>query len=210
MPPKRRYSRRRYSARRGRRTTRFLTKATFKRWQKKNIELKYYDYELDSTVDYSGSVFATSLVPQGDGDTTRDGDKICCKALKIHGIIAAADTWNYVRLIVFVWKPSAVANPSTGQILVDTGAADAPQSFYVHDYRKNFTVLWDKTFRVAVSQPNLTIGFKKYIRLKDLNINFITAGTSGQNHIYVMAISDSSAVSHPTVLYKSRLMFTDA
>lgn len=173
-------------------------------------ENKYLDVLIDASNLATGVVYSLADVPQGDTDTTRDGDQLVQRAMRIKGRALVADTTNQVRMIVFRWKQNTV--PVVGDILSASyiGTVYAPLSPYHHDGRSNFTVLYDKIFHVGTY--NIQKGFDtKWMNLRN-NKQYFSAGasTSSKHCIYALVITDSTAVSNPNITFVSRLTFTDS
>lgn len=173
-------------------------------------ENKYLDVLLATSELYGGAVYSLSNVPQGDTDTTRDGDQLVQRAIRIKGNSIVADSTNIARLIVFRWKNEST--PVVGDILSATyvGTSRAPFSPYHHDGRTNFTVLYDKNF--ATDTYNIQRTFDTgWINLRNKK-QYFTAGsaTAQKNGIFCLIITDSAAVSNPFLNLVSRLTFQDS
>lgn len=185
-------------------------------------ETKYLDVATAaSTVSTTPGVFSLTLIPQATvnaTDSVREGDRVYLKKLYIRGTWFTGDTTQICRLIFFQWKPNSAASP--GNILTNgpSGTIDV-NSHYVHDNRQMYKILWDKTFLLegngsAATAP-VTTGTQKRFQLI-LNrgllrqLQFAQGTTVSSNAVYFLSISDSAAVTHPTLNMMTRVMFTDS
>lgn len=174
----------------------------------KQSELKYFDTTVGPSIDDAGYLSCLSLVPQGDTDTSRDGDQLYATSMQVKGYFSCADTTNQVRLIFFIWKPET--SPTNDDILATTtkGSINYVNAPYHHDGRGSFTVLSDRCYSLALGTTSAKKQFSHNIKLnKKLKYNAGT--TAGYNQIWFMVLSDSAAVSHPSVNMTSRLRFRD-
>lgn len=189
------------------------TKQYVKNMLNKVQEIKYYDEADTIAISTTGSVVCVSDMAQGDTDITRDGDKIILKSMQLRGTMAyaAADVNNLIRIIVFQWFPvDTAADPSAAAILQQTGTFGIV-SPYNHDQRNQFHILADRTFLLnSASYPykgwKMNIPFK-YVKKQ---ATFLAGGVYGANHLHILFISDSSAVSDPSVSFYSRVYYTDS
>lgn len=142
-----------------------------KRLVDRNIEHKFLVTTFPSaTIGTQGSAmdiddgglgpYSLCLVPQGDTDNTRDGDRIKAKSLsfKIHMFTSDAEDRDFsihpcvVRFIIFQWKPnSALVAPSPSNILltdpISTGGASITvYSQYNWDTRQSYNIVYDRTY----------------------------------------------------------------
>ena len=141
-------------------------------------EKKYYALAVSNPLEGAlisnlGSVGSLSSVPQGDSDTTRDGDQLTISSLEIRynmflNIVSAAATnpqeINNMRLIIFQWYPDST--PIVSDILLTTHVL-AP---YQHDKRFMFKILYDKSHiltcqNTTVVAANVNSSIVQHIRL---------------------------------------------
>lgn len=181
-------------------------KALIHRELHKESEKKFWAVvRTPTSVDFSGAVYDLSLVPQGDTDSSRDGDQIEIESIDFAFNLATGDAQQLMRLLLFCWKPNNV--PSVTSILLGTGSTEAPLQRYNTDQRQQYTVLHDELFNLnTVSTPTIA----RQVRLNARRYaQFIAGSTAGTNHIYVLIVSDSGAVTHPTIAYCSKLQYFD-
>lgn len=158
-------------------------------------------------IDENGGVVNISDISQGDTDITRDGDQLLVRSIELACSFVVADATNLMRLLVVQWMPQGV--PALSDVITSTGGPLACLAPYLHDTRYQFRVLYDK--RVAVDTYNpIKIIHKRLIRIPIRKIQYVAGTNVGNNKIYAMFISDSAAVSHPTVNYQFKLNFSDS
>lgn len=188
---------------------------------RENVELKYYDgsptYQYPISV--TAVIFPLSVPAQGDGDTQRDGDRIKLKKIHIRGnLVYSSDVTNIVRVIWFQWKPNTT--PTAAGLLLNgpSGFIDV-HSEYSHDFRQQFNILKDKTYKLignglAATSPltSDSVQLFKFTISKGFNtqLQYAAGGVTGTNLIYYLAISDSSVISHPALTFNAKVMYTDS
>ncbi len=181
----------------------------------RTAEKKYHIGTLTSTaIDYNGSIVSLSTIAQGDTGTTRDGTNIYTKSLQMKYKWVVGDTHNMFRVVVFQWY--APTTPVAGDVIHSGSLAtvEAPLAPISTFKRTSFRILYDKLMvgyneagggvwsPLQVNHLLLTKFGKRKIVYDD------SAGTA-YNKIYVLLLSDSSAVSHPTCQFVSKLNFQD-
>lgn len=178
-------------------------------YARRTVELKFFSTNASLSIDVGGGLFNLSVVPQGDTDQTRDGDMLYCKGLSFNYACYPSET-NVMRVIIFRWNVSnALASPTPSSVLDNVGFVNSPLANYVQDQRRQrlFTILYDKIHGINLDNP--TVVRHKYIKLRS-RIAFDAATTAGKGHIFLLVVSDSGAVPHPSFNFGSKLMFTDA
>ena len=145
------------------------------------------------------------------GDSNRVGDKINIKSMVIRGTLTEADTKNIVRIVIFQWYPVDSASiPVASQILASTGTWGIVSPF-IHDTRNQFGILVDKIYNLnSVSLPYRPFEIRVPLKYAKKQIGFNAAGLFGSNHILALIITDSSASTHPTVSFYTRVYYTDS
>lgn len=177
---------------------------------KKIAEKKKFDFsQASASIDYSGAIYSITDVAQGDTDVTRDGDQLTPLRLEVRGAFVVGDAVNANRIVIVRWLPldSSMA-PAVASVLEVTGSALAPYSPYQHDNLRAgyFEVLYDTFFVEDTYSP-----IKQFYI--DLNIPqnkkmaFNAASTNGSGKLFLIAISDSAAATHPNIQFISRLWF---
>jgi hypothetical protein len=183
----------------------------------KERELKYIRTTLavNSAVSTTAVIQDLTSISLGDTDTTREGDQVTVTNLQ--GIMVAdiatsdvtADDTNTIRVIIFQWY--SATTPTAAEILENPVGADHVTSFYRHDTRFQYNILYDELFSLSRNGPaNLHAKFeiKSGFRPK---IQYI-AGSSfvGQNKIYILYVSDSGAIEHPGLGFTIKTSYHDS
>lgn len=169
------------------------------------------------TVDSTGTVTCLSIITQGDSDEERIGDQLYLRSIQIMWNAEIADTFNYLRLIIFQWFPQVTDTQNSPPTIANnilfagTSAQENYNMPYYHDSRYLFRILYDKTVTVSTDFPctkrfvhTITKGFKRKLQY------FASSSTNGMNQIFVLKISDSTAASHPEINSAFKLNFSDS
>lgn len=179
-------------------------------------EKLYFDVPSQSTgISTTGTIFGPLSAPaQGDEDTERTGDALRVSSMQIRYQVQVADVTNVMRMVMFQWKSSQMAAPQVGEVLQPYLPGPAPGIFspYTHDSRDNMRILWDSgLLQLAVDDTGNVCGTAYVTKgfLNERKIQFVAGATTGYPHIYLLCISDSGAVTHPTVNFVSRMVYTE-
>lgn len=172
-------------------------------------EHKYYGVSNNTTVDSSGVVYPLFRPTQGDNDSSRDGDAVELAASEFHYAVGAADATNLMRIIVFKWSETTVPQPQDVIQSSYLGGVTAPLAPINWDNRSKIKVYHNRLTTMTVSTASQVQSFDIYY--KPVGKPQWTQGsdTDGNNQIYVFAISDSSAGSHPNFEFGSLVSYTD-
>lgn len=195
-----------------------------KQQEKKYHQRQRYEYAVGSVG--AALVDNLTLVPQGDTDLTRDGDKLMMKTLRLDYMIAAdtASAYPYVSRVMLVQVPEDSSGyvPSPATLLQNIGsAAEAIISPYDHDNRYKHRVLYDKThlispgiISVGSSAPADRRIVKRSVRITPPKkwLQFSGGGTTSKNHIYLLHFNYTQGghTTFPYLTYNSKLNFTDS
>ncbi|AUM61975.1 capsid [uncultured virus] len=219
------YRGRRYIGGRKTRGRRRLTKVEKKQVVKivrANQELKYFNsITAASGLSTTPTMFQLTNIPQGDTDTTRDGDRLKLLKFYVRGSFVFGDSTNFIRLIFFQWKPNSTPVSTSVLLPGPSGSVDY-LSQYNHDLRQEYKILYDKTFTL-VSYSQVGVPSNQYIPIasnsiklfkfmrkpKSTNLQYTGGTTSGTNQVWWMAMTDSSVVPHPAIEMSVKFMFTD-
>lgn len=159
----------------------------------------------------TNQVFVVNAPAQGDTDISRDGDKLRMLSLALRGNLIVADTTNVVRMIVFQIYDGGVSGLLEDVIEASDSSGRQWRSPYKHDNAGKFKILYDRTYSLGdASKQQVT--FNKLIRFSGKNayVGFLNGTTTIQkNTVYVAFVSDSAAISHPTMNIYYRLRYTD-
>lgn len=179
--------------------------------QKAASELKFYisnTFAGGTASSTTAGIADVATVPQSAGastDQSRVGDELYLRSFQIRYAFIAADAYNICRLIVFQWHQDD--SPLADDILADiTYGVMSP---YRKDTKGHYTILMDNVHVVDTNNPAeyrkkfISRGFKKKIR-------YDAGSTTGQNKIFFLHVSDSSAVTHPSLRIETQINFMDA
>jgi hypothetical protein len=184
-----------------------------KRLDKIMHELKYFSLADDSygSISYNGTDFVQPItnVPQGDGDSTRDGDQLTIHTIEFRlSIKISTTTPTFLRVIMFQWKPNTT--PVYASVLFDKhNTSNAPMSMYQHDTRQMFVILYDTLIELdTVAHPAHCI---HHLQSKGFipKIQYTSGSTTvATNMVYVLAVSDVLAAG-PQVIFYSKVTYYD-
>lgn len=177
----------------------------------KQAERKYFITESVNAytgINFSGSITNFGLVPQGDTDQTRDGDALTLLSLQLKVSWTVGDAFNLVRTVVFQWMDNSV--PGITSVLNSTGEIGTPLVSYVHDSRKSFRILLDRTYELDTAGKSTKVLSKVFTKFPCKQLMFSGASTTAvYGGLYMILISDSGVVTHPSIVYHAKLNFTD-
>lgn len=167
-----------------------------------------------------------TLIPQGPGDSQREGDQVTLSSLDINYYVfqslSSIPMYQLIRVIVFQWNQDTVvpsAAPTYDQILlIGANGGDATRNVicpYSHDYRHNFRILYDKWHTVTTANssvangnavsPVINVRINKFMNPK---IAFHGGGTNGRNHCYVMMLC-RDVTTNPTGVFVFKTNYRD-
>jgi len=183
-------------------------------------EVKFIDTALYATAaTTTAQQFAIASIPQGDTDSTRDGDRVKLQHLEfrfdtyLQGTGGTNDFTNTVRLTFYQYRPmSSGSHPVIADIYQDSNSvAQAPTFSPVNwDNRADFKILYDNRFLLSGNGPSLVGVNVVRIPLKG-SIQWVSgSNTVGQNQLFYIISSDSLVASHPLFNIKTRVTYTDA
>lgn len=169
-------------------------------------EWKHHTLALQICPSDAGVIQDLSAVPQGDTDTSRDGDTIFATSVQIRGLVNVADSHNQYRVIIFQWTPSTT--PVIADIL-NLSTGHHTRSMYETDKANEYKILYDRVFLMVSSSGDAVKQFNTKIRLSRRKIQFIAGGTSGTRKVYMLVVSDSAAATHPCINCVAKLNYRD-
>lgn len=180
----------------------------------------------------AGTCTKISSVGQGVADNDRNGDVLRKKMISFMytitvgaaGLIAAADIFNTVRVIIFEWLNDDYATVPTPQNVIENSAVTVKTiALQNWDTKHLYKVLYDRS-HVVFNSPiwngaavtwqhgvggTFQTAVPVNIPLKS-KVEFDANGQTGKGHLYVLLISDSAFTPNPTIEFSSRLLFEDA
>jgi len=182
------------------------------------VEPKYLDVlSVASNIGSGSTLFALSLVPSGDQQSQPVGDFIQPLRLMFNFSLYTvnSDIVTTVRLIFFRWIPSTVLiAPVVASILEAPSAANV-LSHFNFQLQDNYKILQERQFQASgitvaptVASNFGSTGFR--VPLSDNpEIEFTQTATTGSNHLYLLAISDSAVTPFPILNFSTRLYYED-
>lgn len=196
---------------------------------RKNQEKKYHTY---ARTEYAvGGVGAPlienlTLVPQGDTDITRDGDKLLMKTLRFNYMWVSRSSSPYPYLIRTLLVQSLESStsyiPTVSTVLQSTGSdAQGIVSPYNHDNRYRHRILYDKVHQVSSWMSSVGVAAGTDVKAVRRNITvripkkwlqFSGGSTDSQNHIYLITFTYTQGgyTEYPYLTYCSKLNFVDS
>lgn len=216
-PTKNTYYKRRFR----RRPYRGRAKATFRiaqraarteitRKERRERELKVYDTEIAQVpIPLTGAIFPiTQPIAQGDLRNQRNAAQIYVQNLFFRYQLTVADTSNIVRVVVFRWMDATVPLATSIFEVLPTSGTIHPLSALHYNNRKFINVLFDQMMTVDSDDP---IKIEKAFLAKKYSCWWNTNSTVGQKgQVYIVAVSDSAAVSHPVLHSLIRVKYYDS
>lgn len=159
----------------------------------------------------TGAVTALTMPSQGDTVQSRDGDKVQWAGLNGIWTTTAGDTYNLVRFALIQWHPdNAIETPAINTLLQDVSTYITISPWILDkSKRSKFKVLYEK-LAVVNTAGNLTNKYNIRIPGKKMGRSiFNNAVQTGKNTLYYFYISDSGAVTHPTISFSITYRFKD-
>lgn len=178
---------------------------------RKGREINVWDQRDTISVDNTGTIIDITATPQGTTDLTRIGDEYYLLSVQVRFNLVIGDTRNNFRVLIAQFtgesgNNSVTKNLQSGSVSAGYGTL-AP---YSQDYRKNRRILFDKTYDLDTDDPAFTDTAYITQGFIDRKVGYISGGTSGFNHLFLIVISDSGAPTHPICSYNTRVRFTDS
>lgn len=181
----------------------------------KSRDLLEWNYWCTSTnqsnVNFTGTTYPLSDIPQGDSDSTRGGDSLSLVSLEVNLAFYASSQINVCRVFIYQWFPALTAGspPAVNQLLYTTGSALAPMSPYNVDNHQQYKILFDRSVAVSTAEGARLVNFKTKIFPKK-SIQYSNATTNGSSKLFLVTISDDGVSSYPLCTFVSKLYFIDA
>jgi len=166
----------------------------------------------------------------------REGNKLTMLSYKLQGEVyinqnfASPDSNNKVRILMVQMTDDNINPPLLSDILEDPTGNNSLYAFYKIDGTRRFKRHFDKIFNLqnveqtanttaGMSATTSTERFRKSFKIKaklpktGLVVKYQQGSVSGNgpvsNGMYLIAYSDSGAISHPAIQYRTRMRFLD-
>lgn len=184
------------------------TKSYVKRYIRKGQELKHKDHDADTTASTTPTFVSLTAFSAGTSDNQRVGSAVQPIGLDVVLQMLESDNTNVFRVILFQWLGDDGDNPPTqADLLATTGDVISQRQYH---RRKQYRLISDQVYSSSnTGNSNQIIVRKKYKLQNFKQCRYDGTTTDGNNMIYMMFMSDSAAVTHPTFNYRCRLYYTD-
>ncbi len=174
---------------------------------KRAQEVKHFDGTGTFTdIDYDGQIITINLIPQGDLDTTRIGDKCYMTSFDIRGRIEnQGSELTSTRIIVYLDKSGTqLVNPGT--ILQTVSDAWTVSEMYNADYRRQFIILSDRSYVGDQYHPTVNYHIKGSLK-KTVSYN---AGTTTilKNAVRCLFVGNLATATGATIHQVNQTRFT--
>ena len=187
------------------------TQKYVKRLIARNEEIKYANVNNQISPSTTVGIYTLANTSQGVGGGSHVGDECILKSLWLRYTMNVADISNFVRMIIFVWKPNlGYVAPSASSILKTTTNPYNLTSQYQEDGDDQYTILYDQTFCLATQGGTPYVQSGTIQRRLNLKQDYSTGTSNCSNNLYLLLVSDSAVPSDPFVTWSSRVGFTDA
>jgi hypothetical protein len=181
----------------------------------------------------TGTFVDLSTIGQGVTRDDRVGDRLVLKKLdwrckivaSTGGLLASADAYDTVRVILFRWwDDTAVNTPLLGNILKQgASGTDYTVASLNKDDAEQYTLLSDDCYVVynttvyngsalAVEPGPGHVAFvkKTIVPGGDKHVTYVNNANTGVGHVFMLVVSDSAFTPHPIISYAMLLEYTDA
>lgn len=173
-----------------------------------NVEKKYLDTSVGTTIDNAGTITNLTATSQGDDVANRNGNSILGKTLylRFHMYRATANTatTNTMRVMLVKDMENTGSAPTVTDIL-QSASVDA--ALHV-DHLSRYQVLRDKVFTMSLSGTDGTAQHW-YVRVND-HVKYTGSANTDiyKNQVYLLLLS-SESTNPPTMSLASRFGFYD-
>lgn len=184
-----------------------------------NVEYKYHDYNLNTTLgspSTTGAIDCVNEVPGGDSDQSRDGTQIKGVSIQMKGKLtqnaSQINTGTAVRLILFLATSLDDTEPTVAT--TELGFLNSNSTIALRNLdgssRNRYIPLWDKVFHLGPAELNQDIKHFKYYKKISLKFRYASTATDHprKNALYMIALSDE-ATNTPTLEGALRIRFVD-
>ncbi len=177
-----------------------------------NVEFKFFDNILFTTVTTTPQIQPLSNITQGDAASQRDGNQVKCLSIQLSYYWSMNDNarTTAIRVMLVKDKQTNQAQFTASDLLSFTDPIDNLVSPYNRDNRRRFTVLHDRKILLNTSGQQQHIFGKKFRQDQhlryDANVGDITDLTQAS---YSLLIVSSELTNVPTLNLIARLNYVD-
>lgn len=182
-----------------------------------NVEQKFKELSGNPTYDRNGTVVYLSGLDQGDSTITREGSSVKVQTFRLRYFIshnaAVTGPVNH-RVMVVRDLQNQGATITANDVLETVGTSGAPNAFidFVNGplQNKRFGVVYDRNW---VTDPYHLGRVENASTSHDVHIYFrgtdSTVASAGNGSYFLIAVSSDTGAALPTLIYNTRLEFTD-
>lgn len=169
-------------------------------------ELKdYMDYG-DVGVGSTGQIWSLSDPSIGTAYNQRIGHKIILKSLAVKFGVTVADTTNFIRILIFRWLAPAV--PALADVLHYTDTEKVCFAPINVNNRDKVQTIRNEVIPLTTNAHAAEVGqFYHGFAGSQEAVWKIAGGIKDSGQVYLLAVTDSGAVSHPTFTFVSHLRY---
>lgn len=169
-----------------------------------NVERKQSQLFVNgATISESGGYSIVRPV-NGTKHYERIGNSILLKQLHIKGYLDYNGADCFVRICI-IWDKSDTIG-STANLLQDSGLVTSVFSHYDRGNRKQFTVVYDKTFWLDSNNPTQIINIKKNL---NKHVTFIEGSSDVQTNALKMFIWSNQSATYPKEYMYHQITYID-
>lgn len=188
-----------------------------KRVMNKQSEHKYFDTSdsdtsLINTDDTALIGVVDFSIPQGDTQSSRQGNSIFAKGFMLRYNLSVATLAHSVRmLLIRVDRYDSNIATSISGTDFDNSAVGLIGNYPRDIENYKYKVLWDSTFNLDPNFKNQIVG-KKYFNLKGKKMTWADASTSTfhTNKLLLLTYTDNTLVNDVSLSMTGRLLYRDA
>lgn len=182
-----------------------------KRLIRKNEEIKYANVNNQISPTTSVGIYTLANTSQGVGGGSHVGDECILKSLWLRYTMDVQDISNYLRVLIFVWKPNmGYVAPTPANILKTTTAPYNLTSMYQEDGEDQYRILYDVTHCLSTQAGTPYVKSETIQRKLNLRQDYTTGTSDCSNNLFILLVSDSAVAPSPFITWSSRVGFTDA
>lgn len=155
---------------------------------------------------------AITAIAQGGTVNQREADRAMLTEVELRYSFIASDATQTMRIIVFQWKSDNSADPPIVADILDLASATGTLANYNLSAESNkFKILADRSVAMTLAGDAARIGRIRIFGKKlTKSLKFNAGATTHDNGVYVLVISDSAVVAHPTYSWESVIRYTDS
>ncbi len=168
---------------------------------------KQFNTLVSSTISSSAVFQDLSLITQGTTFNQRVGAQVNVVSATIKMFLVCADATNYIRTVLFTWRPSDSSDvPTASELFIDTASAAFTSLLAYKPSR--FKVWHDKCYPLTTAGN--TYCRTEVVTLRNVGaIQYDIGVNTGSRHLYLAIVSDSGASTHPPYTIDCNMIFTD-